>query len=584
MANDTINTINLLPEFFRTDKNTKFLSATLDQLIQPPQLERIDGYIGTTATVTYTTSDVYISESLPLRQHYQLDPALVVYNSQGVVKHAVGIDDLTNEINTLGGIADNFDRLYRSEIYSYDPHIDWDKFTNYQDYYWLPTGPATIVTTSTVNLINISTLTAYTTVEGIALQNGMKIQFSTGPEYIVEGIGKGIQLVDYSLLLSSDVTQTPEYVTINRASIDLNPWTRYNRWIYKDVIKISAEYNNQTPVYPADKKAVRPIIEFKPNLKLYNFGSFGIPSIDYIDTITINTGTVNGSYGYYVDGNLLKNNDRVIFKDSTTPETIYVVNYSTVTNKIQLTESSDSSGIKVKSSVNVNSGNSHGGTSWWYNGSTWVYAQQHTTINQAPLFDLFDKHGIGYGDQLTTINNFKGSKIFGYTSGTFYDSVLGFNVAYQANITGIGSLVFDNYFMNETISVYDNLVTISIPTKDTYIVVDGYLANVWSTSTTVTITTATDNAGTYYNVPLGTTNNPLNGSISNFSLTELSNHYTTNNTRLVSNVNPIVFSNFFIGNKEHNVVDAIQKVSDQYGEFKLSFLSQIIRRRSSSGC
>ena len=134
-------------------------------------------------------------------------------------------------------------------------------------------------------------------------------------------------MVDYSLLLSSDVTQTPEYVTINRASIDLNPWTRYNRWIYKDVIKISAEYNNQTPVYPADKKAVRPIIEFKPNLKLYNFGSFGIPSIDYIDTITINTGTVNGSYGYYVDGNLLKNNDRVIFKDSTTPETIYVVNY-----------------------------------------------------------------------------------------------------------------------------------------------------------------------------------------------------------------------------------------------------------------
>ena len=577
MANDTINTINLLPEFFRTDKNTKFLSATLDQLIQPPQLERIDGYIGTTATVTYTTSDVYISESLPLRQHYQLDPALVVYNSQGVVKHAVGIDDLTNEINTLGGIADNFDRLYRSEIYSYDPHIDWDKFTNYQDYYWLPTGPATIVTTSTVNLINISTLTAYTTVEGIALQNGMKIQFSTGPEYIVEGIGKGIQLVDYSLLLSSDVTQTPEYVTINRASIDLNPWTRYNRWIYKDVIKISAEYNNQTPVYLADKKAVRPIIEFKPNLKLYNFGSFGIPSIDYIDTITINTGTVNGSYGYYVDGNLLKNNDRVIFKDSTTPETIYVVNYSTVTNKIQLTESSDSSGIIVKSSVNVNSGNSHGGTSWWYNGSTWVYAQQHTTINQAPLFDLFDKHGIGYGDQLKTINNFKGSKIFGYTYGTFYDSVLGFNVAYQANIKGIGSLVFDNYFMNETISVYDNLVTISIPTKDTYIVVDGYLANVWSTSTTVTITTATDNAGTYYNVPLGTTNNPLNGSISNFSLTELSNHYTTNNTRLVSNVNPIVFSNFFIGNKEHNVVDAIQKVSDQYGEFKLSFLSQIIQ-------
>jgi hypothetical protein len=49
MAN-SIKTINLLPEFLRTDKNSKFLSSTADQWIKKPELERIDGYVGSTST------------------------------------------------------------------------------------------------------------------------------------------------------------------------------------------------------------------------------------------------------------------------------------------------------------------------------------------------------------------------------------------------------------------------------------------------------------------------------------------------------------------------------------------------------
>jgi hypothetical protein len=30
------------------------------------------------------------------------------------------------------------------EMYSWNPHIDWDKFVNFQQYYWLPYGPAAI--------------------------------------------------------------------------------------------------------------------------------------------------------------------------------------------------------------------------------------------------------------------------------------------------------------------------------------------------------------------------------------------------------------------------------------------------------
>jgi hypothetical protein len=64
MAKQVIKSINLLPEIFRTGKNSKFLASTIDQLIQQPDLERIDGYIGSKLTPTYiSTTDNYISES-----------------------------------------------------------------------------------------------------------------------------------------------------------------------------------------------------------------------------------------------------------------------------------------------------------------------------------------------------------------------------------------------------------------------------------------------------------------------------------------------------------------------------------------
>ena len=85
MANNTSKNIrksaNLLPAFFRTDKNNKFLSSTLDQLIKVPALERIDGFVGSRLSPNYSPlTDNYISESLPVREKYQLEPAVVLKN------------------------------------------------------------------------------------------------------------------------------------------------------------------------------------------------------------------------------------------------------------------------------------------------------------------------------------------------------------------------------------------------------------------------------------------------------------------------------------------------------------------------
>ena len=39
-------TVQHLPAFYRTDANQRFLSSTLDPLVQKGSLERLDGFIG----------------------------------------------------------------------------------------------------------------------------------------------------------------------------------------------------------------------------------------------------------------------------------------------------------------------------------------------------------------------------------------------------------------------------------------------------------------------------------------------------------------------------------------------------------
>jgi hypothetical protein len=133
---DNKKSVNLLPEYLRSDKNSKFLSSTIDQLIQTPQLERINGYVGSKITPNYNpATDVYITENFSLRKDYQLEPALVFKNSAGAVTDVVGYADLINELSIQGSKTNNHDRLLRSKFYSYDPMINWDALVNYSEYY-----------------------------------------------------------------------------------------------------------------------------------------------------------------------------------------------------------------------------------------------------------------------------------------------------------------------------------------------------------------------------------------------------------------------------------------------------------------
>ena len=87
---------------------------------------------------------------------------------------------------------------------------------------------------------------------------------------------------------------------------------------------------------------------------------------------------------------------------------------------------------------------------WWHNDS-WVYAQQKTSLNQAPLFDIFSISGISFSNtEYFTSSTFAGSKLFGYKESTtgLRDSELGFPLTYRS-IGNIGDIVFENFYDTE---------------------------------------------------------------------------------------------------------------------------------------
>ena len=150
-TNEYRRTIQHLPAFYRTDTNQRFLSSTLDPLIQKGALDRLDGFVGRQDAYTRQVTDRYISATSRDRFAYQLEPTITYtdkdttsVNPEDQVKFTGTYDDYINQIKYLGGKVNNHDRLNKETVYSWNPAIDLDKLVNYREYYWLPNGPDAI--------------------------------------------------------------------------------------------------------------------------------------------------------------------------------------------------------------------------------------------------------------------------------------------------------------------------------------------------------------------------------------------------------------------------------------------------------
>jgi len=268
--------------------------------------------------------------------------------------------------------------------------------------------------------------------------------------------------------------EVPDYITMNRASADRNAWSRSNRWFHRDVIQATADYNNQIAVFNERARGKRPIIEFRANLRLFNFGTQGKQPVDIIDfSATDAFSDINGQTGFSTDGYTLLNGSRIIFAADVDPDVrnkIYQVEFIDPDGDpnsipiINLTEAPLGQAL-VNQTVVCLSGNTQQGVSFWFDGVNWIQAQQKTSVNQAPLFDVYDSQGRSLGDSTVyPSTTFAGSRLFGYAVGEtqITDQVLGFALRFL-NFNNVGDILFDNYLYTDTFLYVRDAVSVTEP-------------------------------------------------------------------------------------------------------------------------
>ena len=352
----------------------------------------------------------------------------------------------------------------------------------------------------------------YTSPNGVTFTNGLKVNFlgdvipasyayaeANGyPSYYVNGVGSSITLTPASELvtpepyirtvsISYDATPydsvpydqsvaaplVPDYMTINMASLDRNPWSRGNRWFHIDVINAAAAYNKTAPDFTNAQRAKRPILEFRSGLRLFNFGTSGLPAIDVIDfTQTDALSNVNGSEGYGVDGYFLQENSLVVFAADLDPDvrkTVYQVKFIVPAPEISTTPIIDLvptnySPVLTNQTTICTTGNTLQGKTFTYDGVTWIESQQKTQNNQPPLFDVYNSSGISFGNKAYyPSSNFTGCKLLSYAedAANSIDTVLGIPLKYFS-LNNIGDIIFDNNLYTDTFIYTENNTGVTV--------------------------------------------------------------------------------------------------------------------------
>jgi len=303
-------------------------------------------------------------------------------------------------------------------------------------------------------------------------------------EFYVAGVGTAIELLPVRNFVTpetyvedandSTIASEPaklDYLTIDRASKDLNAWTRSNRWFHIDVLLATAEYNNVVAVLDNNYRAKRPIINFRPNIRLYNMGSEGKQPVDVIDFEETDAfSNIEGSTSYSVDGYTFVDGSRVIFaadEDSVVRDKVYIVQFiipdtvpPLIAQPIIHLVLADDGEVLADQSVLCLEGNSLKGLTFWYDGTAWIEAQQKTSVQQAPLFNVYDLDGVSFSDPVKyQSSTFTGSKLFSYAAGdtNILDPILQFPLQYL-NINNVGDIVFANNLYQDTfLYVQDNV-------------------------------------------------------------------------------------------------------------------------------
>jgi hypothetical protein len=520
---DKRKTIDLLPNYLRSETLRKMFSATVDQLFQPESVEFISGYAGIKPPWYIPSKDFYIQEPDKNRQDYQLTPTAVSVNFQsGRLTNALFYDDLVNQLRFQGAITTNHSRLFEQEYYSWCPPIDIDKFVNFTKYFWLPSGPSPIELLDTTDFVNQVqgkqnyTYSGWVRYRSTGQTANVTLDFTSGlvvvptadrniaynqEVFVIEGVGKSIVLIeipptsnpgwdtvgwDLDSWDSAQEYTDKQYITISRASQDENQWSLTNRWFHDDILKVSKTQISDITSF----QSRRPIIEFLPNIELYKYGIHSRGIIDIVDTTTPDLlGSIVGQSSYTIDFIPLRDGMRIMGISSTLKQQfpneygrIYIVSGVSEGN-IELTL--DTSGTSGNGSpvfgdrASVNFGALQG-YNIYYNGSTWVTNGQQIVPGVPPQFVLYDYNGNMLDDPVVyPSSTFNGSPVFSYTTDT--NSTIDTELGINAKLDQYGDFVFTNNLISTTISYISDGKTVNY-VGNLFAKVGDYYSNAWNTA------------------------------------------------------------------------------------------------------
>jgi len=257
--------LSFLPEVFQTEKLKNFFDGTVEQVLRKPNDEKTTEYIGRKTDVYFDSSkDNYKIEKTKNRQNYQLEPGIVLKdNDSGETTNAIFYNEILDHIDHENGIVSNQNRLFNQKYYSFSPPIDYDKFVNYDNYYWYPSQdlnvPSIVVDGTTENFTANNSQTTFTLESAItetiiqkfvetdknnSLSDTANIVFNLSNYFNSD---TDIVKLDGSVFTSYTANNTNKTITFSTGDIDSNSIVEV--FYITDVIKvngITVDYDNYT--------------------------------------------------------------------------------------------------------------------------------------------------------------------------------------------------------------------------------------------------------------------------------------------------------------------------------------------------
>lgn len=185
-----------------------------------------------------------------------------------------------------------------------------------------------IPTLTDINIENdIIGKTSYTytdSSETVVFENNSRVRFTDSYSYnkvlIVSGVGVSIQLTEDPF-----ATSNPDYLTIQRGSLDGNQWSRSNKWFHKNVITTMSAILNVETLLQNSTQARRPIVEFLRDVELYDYGIRFRGDVN-VASVTPFADLENATLPVSVDGVPLLAGEKLIFLTDTTNYTFPNIN------------------------------------------------------------------------------------------------------------------------------------------------------------------------------------------------------------------------------------------------------------------